>query len=76
MDNTEVAEKLNSFFIESVNKLEIESFLKDNTNIISDENLQKIIDDYANHPSILKSQENVNNVSNFFSKTRAHLIFK
>ena len=61
-----MAEKLNTFFIESVDKLEIESFLKDNTNNISDENLQKIIDDYANHPSILKIQENVNNVSKFF----------
>ena len=76
IDNTEVAEKLNTFFIESVDKLEIESFLKDNTNNISDENLQKIIDDYANHPSILKIQENVNNVSKFFFKDKRPLDFE
>ena len=71
-----MAEKLNSFFIESVDKLEIESFLKDNTNIISDENLQKIIDDYANHPSILKIQGNVNNLSKFFFKDKSPFDFE
>ena len=58
-DKLEVAEKLNNFFIEAVENLEIESYLPEITRDIPDENIQEIIDQYKNHPSILKIKENV-----------------
>ena len=50
-DNKNVAEKLNSFFIDAVDKLEIEPFLIDNSNNISTDDLKETIKKYENHPS-------------------------
>ena len=52
------------------------AFLKTIRNIISDENLKQFIDDYANHPSILKIQGNVNNVRKFIFKDKSPLDFE
>ena len=65
--NKEVAEKLNSFFTAAVESLNIESFLTENTNVLA-ENLQGIVDQYANHPSIIKINENVREGTNFSFK--------
>ena len=65
--NKEVAEKLNSFFTAAVENLNIESFLTENTNVLA-ENLQGIVDQYANHPSIIKINENVREGTNFSFK--------
>ena len=65
--NKEVAEKLNSFFTAVVENLNIESFLTENTNVLA-ENLQGIVDQYANHPSIIKINENVREGTNFSFK--------
>ena len=67
-DNKDVAEKLNSFFISAVEKLEIESFLFENSNNTSTEDLQEIINKYNNHPSIIKIKENVLNENDFTFK--------
>ena len=56
-DNKEVAEKLNNFFIDTVDDLEIEPFVND-VNIFS-ENVPEIIKRYENHPSIIKIKEKV-----------------
>ena len=64
-DKNEVAEKLNDFFIGVVDNLDIEPFLQDNTDNMLTENIQDIIDQYANHPSIIKSKENVGASNNF-----------
>ena len=61
----EVAEKLNNFFIEAVENLDIESYLPENINNFSNGNLQYIIDSYANHPSIIKIKENMSKDCNF-----------
>ena len=65
--NKEVAGKLNSFFTAAVENLNIESFLTENTNVLA-ENLQGIVDQYANHPSIIKIDENVREDTNFSFK--------
>ena len=58
-DKQEVAEKLNNFFIEAVENLEIELYLPETKSDIPKENIQEIIDQYKNHPSIVKIKENV-----------------
>ena len=61
-NKTEVAEKLNNYFIEAVENLEIEGFISDNDFTYSenvDENIDNIIKKYKIHPSILKIEENV-----------------
>ena len=55
--NNEVAEKLNKFFIESVDNLDIETFATSNKNDFIDDNIDNIIRKYENHPSILKIKE-------------------
>ena len=75
-DKNEVAEKLNSFFIGSVDKLEIEPFLIEDTNIISTDNLEEIISIYENHPSIIKIKENVGNGNKFTFKDITSLDFE
>ena len=75
-DNKDVAEKLNSFFISAVDKLEIESFLIENSNNTSTEDLQEIINKYDNHPSIIKIKENVLNENDFTFKDMTTLDFE
>ena len=65
-DKAEVAEKLNTFFIEVVENLEIEEFLPDNNDDHEsvmpqkvEERIDFIIKKYDSHPSILKIKENV-----------------
>ena len=67
-DKLEVAEKLNNFFIEAVENLEIEPYLAEIKSDIPNENIQEIIDQYKNHPSIVKIKENVGEVHNFSFK--------
>ena len=67
-DKQKVAEKLNNFFIESVDNLDIEYFTDDNENISSIINIQDIIKRYESHPSILKIKKNVNIDNNFVLK--------
>ena len=57
-DKKEVAEILNNYFMDSVENLEVERFLPDTV----DENLDdidKIVRQFQNHPSIVKIKENV-----------------
>ena len=61
-NNFEVAEKLNNFFIETVENLDIESFVP-NINVeheIYKGNIHQIVKNYETRPSILKIKENVN----------------
>ena len=66
-DKKEAAEKLNTYFIESVRNLDIESFVpENNTEYIHDmdsdyimDDVDKIIIKYRSRPSILKIKENV-----------------
>ena len=71
-DKQEVAEKLNTYFIESVRNLDIESFVPENNpaginNQNSDrmDNIDNIILKYKGHPSIIKIRENVT-INNIF----------
>ena len=64
----EVAEKLNNFFIESVEKLEIEPYLTESTTNILHENIHEIIDLYKDQPSIVKIKENVEEGNSFSFK--------
>ena len=57
-DNKEVAEKLNNFFIEAVENLEIEPFELNNELICSD-HIENIVKQYELHPSILKIEEKI-----------------
>ena len=75
-DKNEVAEKLNSFFIGAVEKLEIEPFLIEDTNIISTDYLEEINSKYENHPSIIKIKENVGNGNQFTFKDMTSLDFE
>ncbi len=67
-DKKEVAEKLNNYFIESVENLEIEPYFSENNHennhVVYPENIGDNIDEiirkYRSHPSILKIKENVN----------------
>ena len=67
-DKQKVAEKLNNFFIESVENLDIEHFTDDNENISPIINIQDIIKRYESHPSILKIKQNVKVDNNFVLK--------
>ena len=68
-DEKEVAEILNKYFTESVENLEIERHLP---NISSDagnnDNFEKIIEKFKNHPSIIKIKENVKIDTKFYFK--------
>ena len=75
-DKQEVAEKLNNFFIESVENLDIEHFTDDNNNMSSIINIQDIIKRYESHPSILKIKNNVNIEHNFVLKVISPLEIK
>ena len=75
-DKEEVAEKLNNFFIEAVDNLEIEPYApenmiynySENMDASSSKTLQDIIKKYESHPSIIKITENVKK-ENIFSFT-------
>ncbi|MCH2405854.1 MAG: reverse transcriptase family protein [Nitrosopumilus sp.] len=59
-EKKEVAETLNNYFIEAVQNLEIEKFNSDGERELQAENIgviEKIIDKYKTHPSILKIKE-------------------
>ena len=59
-DNKEVAEKLNTFFIESVENLKVEAGLScDDSNVNTCLDIDEIIKKYTSHPSILKIKEHV-----------------
>ena len=62
----EVAEKLNNFFIEAVDNLEIEPYLLDNNPITED--IQDILVKYENHPSVKKIKENIRDENKFTFK--------
>ena len=57
--NSEVTEKLNNFFVEAVESLEIDPFAPDFDNSINKMNVEEIIKKYVTYPSILKIKENV-----------------
>ena len=58
-DNKMVAEKLNNFFIEAVDNLGIQTFLRNDTESLTLHNIDEIISKYESHPSILKINQNV-----------------
>ena len=64
--NSEVAEKLNNFFIEAVESLEIEPFAPDLDNKTNTINIDEIIKKYETHSSIFKDRRNMK-VGNQFS---------
>ena len=72
-ENSEVADKLNNFFVEAVESLEIEPFAPDleNNETI---NIDDIINKYEPHPSILKIKENVRWKISFYSMTLQQII--
>ena len=59
----EVADSLNNFFIKSVENLDIKHYTPPNENVA--DNLDDIIKQYENHPSILKIKEHINVVNKF-----------
>ena len=72
-NNVEVAEKLNNFFADSVENLEIEPFVQYVTDVTNSVELDEIIKKYKDHPSILKIKENIEIDGNFsFGDTNAH----
>ena len=71
-EKKEVAEILNNYFIEAVQNLEIEKFTSEAEHEIQAENIDEVIDKilerYKSHPSILKIKENVKVQSKFTFK--------
>ena len=53
---TEVADKMNNYFVDSIKNLDIEPFLENNSLSC---NIDEIISAYNEHPSIMKIKENV-----------------
>ena len=53
-DEAEVTEKLNNFFIEAVESLDIETFFSSTIPDVYTDDIEKIINQYQLHPSILK----------------------
>ena len=58
-DNLEVAEKLNNFFIDTVENLDIERFETTEQHTELSDIIDDILEQYDHHPSILKINENV-----------------
>ena len=58
-NDAEVAEKLNTFFIEAVESLDIETFTSNTISNVDTDDKENIINQYRLHPSILKIKENV-----------------
>ena len=67
-DKKAVAEKLNNYFIDSIQNLDIEHFNENicNENSVSNKEKNQIISKYENHPSTLEITENIN-VTNLFT---------
>ena len=66
-----VTERLNNFFIEAVENLEIESFAPNTDNNIY--SIDEIIKNYERHPSILEIKKNANTENKFlFTNTTAN----
>ena len=65
-DKEIVAEKLNTFFIETVENLDIEHFVRTSNDYTNNENIEEILKKYQSHPSVVKIKENVP-VENKFS---------
>ena len=70
-DNTVVAEKLNTFFVEAVQCLEIEPHLSQAEINACGWNIEEMIKLYERHPSILKIKEHVYNL---YSMIQLHKI--
>ena len=74
-ENSAVAEKLNNYFIEVIENLEIEHCDKNNDNENTNSNnerkeIETIITTYKNHPSIIKIKEHIKVTEKFtFTKT-------
>ena len=71
-ENSTVAEKLNNYFIEVIENLEIEHYDKNNDNENTNSNnerkeIETIITTYKNHPSIMKIKEHTEKFT--FTKT-------
>ena len=68
-DKQEVAEILNTFFIEAVQNLEIENVFCNDKNENQSENIDEVLDNiiekYKLHPSILKIKKNANVIDKF-----------
>ena len=75
-EDSEIAGKLNNFFIEAVESLEIECFAPDLDDNIHTTNIDEIINKYARHPSILKIKENVKMEEKFLSNNTSPNDFK
>ena len=81
-ENKEVAEIMNNYFIEAVQNLEIEKFTYEGQQDIKSENvdevIEKIIEKYKSHPSILKIKGNVKveNKFNFNDTTEDEIYSK
>ena len=74
-NNVEVADKLNNFFVDSVENLDIEPSVQYVTDVSNSTELDKIIERYKGHPSILKIKENIVIDGDFsFADTDAHKI--
>ena len=64
-DKELVAEKLNTFFIETVDNLDIERFSRESIDEINDKEINEILKIYELHPSIIKIKENISSYSKF-----------
>ena len=75
-DKKHVAEKLNNFFIEAVETLEIEPYDSENHNVVYLEKISEIVKTYESHPSILKIKENVKSENKFLFNDMTSQDFK
>ena len=76
-DKKTIADKLNSFFIETVENLDIDRFVNtsNSSGDLNSENIIEILKLYESHPSVLKIKENVNIASKFsFKKISSQLL--
>ena len=73
-DKKKVAEKMNAFFIGAVDNLDIEPYILHNKS--TTENTQDIVNNYRNHPSIIKIKENIKDENKFSFKDSTPEEFK
>ena len=68
---------MNSFFIESIENLDIEPCIEENINETNNKDIaKKIVMKFSNHPSILKIKDYVKITQKFSFKTTSELEFK
>ena len=73
----DMADKMNNFFIESIENLDIEPYIEENINETNNKNIvKKIVVKFSNHPSILKIKDYVKITHKFSFKTTSELEFK